>query len=56
MFMACNGYVSCGVLPFHSIIADIGDNGHPLLVRYNEGSLYMKKYVQCICTELLLHS
>jgi hypothetical protein len=33
-----------GVLPWihiHSVIADIGDNGRPKLVRYNEGLLYL---------------
>jgi hypothetical protein len=33
MFTECIGYESYGVLsrvPLHSVIADIGDNGHPV--------------------------
>jgi hypothetical protein len=46
MLIACTGYVTYGVLPWiplHSLMADIGDNGHraPLLVRYNERLLYL---------------
>jgi hypothetical protein len=29
----------------HSVIADIGDKGHPPIVRYNDGLLYLEKMV-----------
>jgi hypothetical protein len=43
MFIACIGYVFCGVLwiPLHSVTADIGYNWHPIppISQYNEGLL-----------------